>query len=429
MTRTFTIRKLAAVAVAGLLGAVLLGAQKSDQADVLLQAAINKEMVQGDLKGAIEQYKKLADGSDKAIAAKALLRLAGCYERLGQDDAKKVYERILRDFAGQTEAASEARTRLTALTRTGDGTTGMVARQVWEDASLVGGGGAISPDGRHLVYVGPGIALYVRDLPTGLNRRLTLPASAGDTARPNGALTFSPDGKLIASGWWDREGTGRTEMRFVTLDGSAPPVFHQGNEWNALAPNDWSADGKQVLALGNHIVDGHTYIVLVFVADGSVHELKALGMNYHHPRMMSLSRDGRYVVYDQPARGDSGERDIFILSTHGGQEARLVARAADDGYPVWTPDGRGVLFLSARAGSTGAWFLRVVDGKPQGSPELVKRDMGQIVPIGFTRNGSLYYSEQPEMGELYLATLDPTSGTITSQPATVTQRLVTTTHG
>lgn len=429
MTRTLTIQKIAAVALVGLLGAVLLGAQKTDQADVLLQAAINKEMVQGDLKAAVEQYKKLADGSDKTIAAKALLRLAGCYEKLGQDDAKKVYERILRDFAGYTEAASEARTRLTALTRPGPGTTSMVARQIWEDAPPDWNRmAAIAPDGRYLVYVGPG-ALYVRDLPTGLNRRLTLPASAGDTARPNGALTFSPDGKLLASGWWDRVGTGRTEMRFVTLDGSAPPVFRQGQEWNALAPNDWSADGKQVLAVGNHIVDGHTYIVLVSVADGSVRELKALGMNYHHQRMMSLSRDGRYVVYDQPARGDSGERDIFILSTHGGQETRLVARAADDRYPCWTPDGSGVLFLSTRAGSTGAWFLPVVDGKAQGSPELVKGDMGQIVPIGFTRNGSLYYSEQREMGELYLATLDSTSGTITSQPATVTQRLVTTTQG
>ena len=105
MTRTLTLRKFAAMAVTALLGVVLLGAQKADQADVLLQAAINKEMVQGDLKAAIDQYKKLADGSDKAIAAKALLRMARCYEKLGQKDAQAVYARIVKDFAGQAEAA------------------------------------------------------------------------------------------------------------------------------------------------------------------------------------------------------------------------------------------------------------------------------------------------------------------------------------
>jgi Tol biopolymer transport system component len=49
--------------------------------------------------------------------------------------------------------------------------------------------------------------------------------------------------------------------------------------------------------------------------------------------------------------------------------------------------------------------------------------------MGFTRNGSLYYKEGSEIPELYTATLDPTSGTITSQPTAVTQRLVTTAQG
>src|SRR5205807_706040 len=164
-------------------------------------------------------------------------------------------------------------------------------------------------------------------------------------------------------------------------------------------------------------------IVLVSVADGSVRVLKTLEA-WGTPLGLGLSPNGRYVVYAFTARKDYAERDIFILATDGSREVPLVTQPADDSYPVWTPDGSGILFLSARAGSTGAWYLRVVDGRPQGSPELVKRDVGHIVPIGFTPNGSLYYKEWSDMAELYTATLDPTSGTIRGQPTTVTQRPV-----
>src|SRR5689334_9195265 len=98
------------------IGAVLLaGAQKGDRADLQLQAAINKEVVEGDLKGAIEQYRKVAQGANRAVAAKALVRMGQCYERLGDAEARKAYERVVRDFADQKDPSAEARTRLASL--------------------------------------------------------------------------------------------------------------------------------------------------------------------------------------------------------------------------------------------------------------------------------------------------------------------------
>ena len=40
--------------------------------DVALRAAIELEETKGDIKSAIEQYRKLTDGRDRAVAAKAL---------------------------------------------------------------------------------------------------------------------------------------------------------------------------------------------------------------------------------------------------------------------------------------------------------------------------------------------------------------------
>ncbi len=70
-----------------------------------LQAAIKAEMVDGDLKGAIELYRKLAAGGDRGVAAKALVRMGQCYEKLGDAQARQAYDRVVRDFADQKEAA------------------------------------------------------------------------------------------------------------------------------------------------------------------------------------------------------------------------------------------------------------------------------------------------------------------------------------
>jgi len=72
---------------------------------VALEAATKKEQVDGDLKTAIADYQKIAadKSAPRDVRAKALLHLAGCYEKLGQQ-AQGVYQQIVRDFADQPAA-------------------------------------------------------------------------------------------------------------------------------------------------------------------------------------------------------------------------------------------------------------------------------------------------------------------------------------
>jgi len=81
----------------GCLAIALVAAQSRSAADQY-QEALRLEEVKGDLKAAIDQYKQLAQNSDRAIAAKALVQMAGCYEKLGQDDARVTYERVVKQF-------------------------------------------------------------------------------------------------------------------------------------------------------------------------------------------------------------------------------------------------------------------------------------------------------------------------------------------
>src|SRR5262245_28903736 len=77
------------------------------KAEVALRAALEQETIKGDLKGAIAQYQKImaAYPQDRSVSARALLRIAECYEKLGQSESQKTYERLLRDYADQKEAA------------------------------------------------------------------------------------------------------------------------------------------------------------------------------------------------------------------------------------------------------------------------------------------------------------------------------------
>ncbi|MEJ2147639.1 MAG: hypothetical protein P8020_21165, partial [Acidobacteriota bacterium] len=60
--------------------------QATEDPAVLLERAIQLETVDGNLDAAIELYQQIAaeNGNHRALAAKALLRLGGCYEKLGQ---------------------------------------------------------------------------------------------------------------------------------------------------------------------------------------------------------------------------------------------------------------------------------------------------------------------------------------------------------
>ncbi len=79
------------------------------------------EEVSGDLKGALALYDTLLSqaGADGALAARALLGMAQCEERLGRRDAARLhYLRIIHDYPG---LAAGARERLAALSGTAAG--------------------------------------------------------------------------------------------------------------------------------------------------------------------------------------------------------------------------------------------------------------------------------------------------------------------
>ena len=106
-------------AVFGVMMSICLtaGAASAQTALELYQRALVQEQAAGNLPQAIELYRQAARqaGSDRGLAARALIRAAGSYEKLGQPAAGEVYSEIMRTYPEQREQVAMAQSRLAAL--------------------------------------------------------------------------------------------------------------------------------------------------------------------------------------------------------------------------------------------------------------------------------------------------------------------------
>jgi len=419
-------KTISSAVVAVALTVALLGsaAAPPQSGNELFQKALVKERSEGDLTEAIKLYQTLLQeyGKDRKLAARALLQLGRCYERLGQADARNAYERLLREYADQVEPVEDARARLTALTAAGrlSYPPAITLRRIWAGPEAETPGFP-SPDGRYFTFTGASGNMVVRDLATGESRRLTQDSSTEWEEDFWGVI--SRDGRQVA---YSRG----TQLRVVGFDGSNVRTLVSGNkDVMEIYAQAWSADQGHILAVISKL-DRSNQIIFVSVADGSIRVLKSLpprtkAMSSSTAIWASLSPDGRYIVYDFLSREDCQEHDIFLLSADGSIDRPLIQHPADDWRPAWTPDGTRILFASNRDGNWGFWTVAVSSGKLDGPAALLKPDIGDVrMSSGFDCNGRYYYVVDAGREDVYVAEMDPNSGMFTAQPVSVPSRFV-----
>jgi len=405
------------IAVLGVLVSVAAVTRQTADPAVLLRAAIEKEEVDGDLQAAIDLYKQILAkySNSRAIAAKALLHIGLCYEKLGLEQAQAAYQKVVEDYPDQTAEATTAKEKLALLQRAhllaGKGEKELRIRKVRE-GSDVAFFHSVSPDGKFASGADEETSdLIIIELGTGKKRALT--TNPGFEWYPEYSL-FSPDSRQVAFVW----SSWKTELRIIGIDGSNPRTLRQ-NDYGVF-PAGWSPDGRHVLALVQD-KDGPVQIALVSVADGTTRFLKTT--TERPSRQLSFSPDGKYIAFSAAASAGSKGHDIFTLATDGSRETQLPKHPANDGVLGWTPDGRGLLFASDRTGSVGAYFIRIVDGKPSGQPILVKQNIGRIQALGFAEDGAFFYAQSAGKMRVNLVDIDPATGNSTGVPTPLSQPL------
>ena len=374
----------------------------------LFQKALAKERGEGNLEEAIALYQKVIEETkDESLAAKAQLRIGLCYEKLGikkSQLAQDAFQKVINDYPGQKDTVRMAKEKLANLvqaqTLVEQGDSGKNLRLVMKgtapDALQLMG--APSPDGRYLTFTDwdtGNLAIY--EMATKKKRPLTGKTDWKDKSWCENSR-WSPDGKRIAYTWYVNGG--KTDLRIIGIDGSESRTLTGPHGW--IICSDWSPDGKYILAAiyGEASISG---ISLVSVADGSIKTLKKA---FRGDETMRFAPDGKSIAFNVLAREGSSS-DIHLLSIDGKTELPLIDHPAHDYLLGWTPDGKYLLFASDRTGNFDAWILRVTNGRPDGEPEIVQKNIGYVHPMGVTQSGDFYYGTSSNIEDIFVASVDP----------------------
>ena len=232
-----------------------------------------------------------------------------------------------------------------------------------------------APDGRTLYYVSD------RSGPQNIVRHPVGGAPAPITRFTSGRVlwpTISADGRTIAferdfAIWTLDTGSGEAKQVPITLRGApAGPSVERLTITSGIEEMALSPDGRKVA----FVVHGE-----VFAASsregGSATRVSNTAAR---ERQVRWSPDSRRVVYISDRDGSQG---LYLYDFTTSRETRLTEAAAGDVTPVFSPDGRSIVF------QRGGRELRVVDVDTKRERLLAR---GNLDRVPFTADGSVAWS-------------------------------------
>ena len=378
--------------------------------DQLFQKGIMKEEGEGSLKEAIELYKLVADNSsaEKILRAKALYQMGNCYEKLGQQEARGVYEKLVANYTDPQELVANAKRRLSKLNadQTTSSNSGIILRQIPRPGVDIE---AYSPDGQYATYNDwnePEIGVI--DLKTGKKSLITKGGNWHQQKRLYPMFSsWSPDSKQIVYDWIienpENDSDNNCELRIVNRDGSNERTLINNGKRLLLA-TDWSHDGSTILCMESTDNDS-LKLILFSVKDGSKKIITEFAMG-RNPNA-NFTNDENYIVFRARSDSSSENNDIFIVSKDGGEVTPLITNKEDDGFPLRIPGSNQFIYLSNHSGTNDLWSMIIENGKLVGEPKVLKSDFNQTTYIiGATADGTLFYTSKNLNPEIYKSKLD-----------------------
>jgi len=225
--------------------------------------------------------------------------------------------------------------------------------------------GLLSPDTSMIAYSKIGMtggSVMLRDVKTGKVRTLKKASLLSGKYQLGfvgfGIGAWSPDSKRIAFSWNNWKDA---ELVICSVDG--PERILKEHEPNVrYEPMDWSLDGMHVLC--NYTVKNKDMrLVVIDVQSGKVTRLPTRG---DHAR---FSPDGRYVAFEGV---DETEGNLLCYDQKSEELVQLTDHHTSDINPIWSADGRHLLFSSDRRETWDLWGLSIESGRSVGDAFLLR---------------------------------------------------------
>jgi tricorn protease len=238
---------------------------------------------------------------------------------------------------------------------------------------------ALSPDGREIAFTSGGDLWTVPS--AGGTARLLVSHSATEY-RP----LYSPDGRSMAF-VSTRTGNGDLYVLDRASGRLARVTFDDGED----VLEAWSPDGKWLyFSTASRDIAGMNDLLRVPATGGTPTEVSA--ERYTSEFFAAPSPDGKRLALT--ARGVASnqwwrnghshldESEIWLLEQ--GSYKRVVARGAKNLWPMWSPDGQNLTFVSDRDGKENLWQVAAAGGEPR---ELTQFRDGRLLWPSISRDG------------------------------------------
>ena len=298
-------KKTAVLITIALLVALGAGFAAAQSGHDLFQKALVKERTEGNLEEAIQLYQRIISdfSGDRPLAAKALVQMGQCYEKLGKDEARKAYQRLIDNYSDQQSEVALARE---AIARLSKGLVELAAKprfakiRIPTKLSMLGLG-ALSPDG--------------------------------------GRFAFASEGSI-----WVVPVHGKVDP---DISGEPLKLTESMPDWVFLPT--WSGDGKWIAF--NHIDERHASIYVVPSGGGQTKQIsvKAYRSAYHYDNRLSLSPDGKLLAFASTKKQEKGEGEalrIYTVPVEGGPATLLTDSWTRE--PAFSPDGTKLAYVKIR---------------------------------------------------------------------------------
>jgi Tol biopolymer transport system component len=241
------------------------------------------------------------------------------------------------------------------------------------------------PDGRHFLYVGVGqrseeSKLFVGTLDSHEDKAILTTGSRVQYVPP-GYLLYVREQSLVAQAF---------DLKSLEVKGEPIPVA-EGLGTNAVGLAHFSASQNGILTYRA----GETRDRLLTWVDRSGKELSSIGDKNAYGDLWP-SPDWKRLAMDMP-EGRSAKTDIWIRDLARGATSRFTFDPANDDSPVWSPDGRSIVFASDRKGTPD---LYQKDASGAGEEQVLLATKEEKFPTDWSRDGKylIFNSRGDETG-------------------------------